>query len=104
MRFKFLLLLLLTAISVYFIYLHRGPETVKKGDLAPAFALPAKNFSVRLDQYKGNVVLLNFWATWCPACLKEIPSLQNLNKQLQGKKFQLLAIHYRSVYFRLFDN
>ncbi|HEX7928216.1 MAG TPA: TlpA disulfide reductase family protein [bacterium] len=47
---------------------------------------------VRLSDLKGNVVLLNFWATWCVPCLEEMPSMDRLNRQLQGKKFKVLAV------------
>ena len=41
---------------------------------------------------KGKVTLLNFWATWCPPCIKEIPSLERLNQKLAGKQFQVISI------------
>lgn len=46
-----------------------------------------------LDDYKGQVVLVNFWATWCPACVKEMPSMQRLDQRLSGKPFKLIAIN-----------
>jgi len=47
---------------------------------------------VRLSDLKGNLVLMNFWATWCVPCLEEMPSMDRLNRQMQGKKFKVLAI------------
>ncbi len=45
-----------------------------------------------LRELRGEVVLLNFWATWCPPCVEEIPSLGRLNKRLVGKPFRLVSI------------
>jgi len=59
----------------------------------PNFSVASLNGSVknRLST-KGNVTLLNFWATWCPPCRQEIPSLQRLYTAMQGEKFEIMAI------------
>lgn len=49
--------------------------------------------SVDLSQYKGGMVLVNFWATWCPPCIKEMPSMQHLQQQFEPDKFQIVAIN-----------
>ncbi len=48
---------------------------------------------VRLSDFRGKVVLVNFWATWCPPCRKEIPSMQRAWDILKTKDVMLLAIH-----------
>ncbi len=62
------------------------------GVQAPGFSAPVRDGVVTLSQYEGKVVLLNFWATWCPPCRAEMPSLEALKKKMEGRDFQLLAI------------
>src|SRR4030095_2427591 len=47
---------------------------------------------VTLEQFGSKVVLLNLWATWCAPCLKELPSLDRLQAQLGGDRFQVIAV------------
>ena len=49
--------------------------------------------SHRLSDYKGKVVLVNFWATWCGPCRDEMPSIQELKNKLAGKPFVVLAVN-----------
>ena len=46
-----------------------------------------------LNRYKGGLVLVNFWATWCPPCIKEMPSMNELQQQFKPGQFQILAIN-----------
>ncbi|MBT8368397.1 MAG: TlpA family protein disulfide reductase [Deltaproteobacteria bacterium] len=48
--------------------------------------------SVDLADFKGKIVLLNFWATWCPTCVIEMPAMEKLHQKLQNKDFAMLAI------------
>jgi len=52
----------------------------------------ANGSTLKLSDLKGKVVLLNFWATWCPPCREEIPSMVKLNSVMTGKPFQMVAI------------
>jgi len=51
-----------------------------------------QNVPLKLSDLKGKVVLLNFWATWCPPCREEIPSMMKLNRAMSGKPFQMVAV------------
>jgi len=69
-----------------------------KGNTNPSpFTLQdVNNHSISLDGdgLMGKVTVVNFWATWCPPCVEEIPSLNRLNKKMQGKPFRLISINY----------
>lgn len=63
------------------------------GDLAPEFTLQDLSGSEHsLSAYRGKVVLLNFWASWCGPCIAEMPALQRLYNRLQNQGFVVLAI------------
>ncbi|MBU0729345.1 MAG: TlpA family protein disulfide reductase [Proteobacteria bacterium] len=60
---------------------------------APDFHLKDSNGKYwRLSDLRGNVIFLNFWATWCPPCREEMPSMQALNQSLEGKPFKMITI------------
>ncbi|MGD9300793.1 MAG: TlpA disulfide reductase family protein [Desulfobacterales bacterium] len=48
---------------------------------------------VGLDDFRGKIVLLNFWATWCPSCITEMPSMEKLHRKLFGKRFVMVTVN-----------
>ena len=62
---------------------------------APALALKdLKGRTIRLSSYKGKVVLLNFWATWCPPCRAEMPELIRMQRRYRRQGLQVIGITY----------
>lgn len=71
----------------------KDKEQAAEGKPAPEFTLnDLSGRPVQLSSLRGKVVLLNFWATWCPPCREEIPSMVRLNQVMQGKPFQMVAV------------
>ncbi len=72
-----------------------SPYAVEKlsGQKAPDFTLKDINGNpISMSSFKGKVILLNFWATWCPPCRAEIPSMNKLNDILKKKGLVILAV------------
>lgn len=68
-------------------------HVVVAGDSAPGFEVTTDNGKkISLDNFGGKVLVLNFWATWCPPCLSELPSLNAMAKELQGSGVVVLGI------------
>lgn len=69
------------------------PKVAEVGKLAPDFTLvDRKGKTWTLSELKGQVVFINFWATWCPPCRDEMPSIQRLYTMMPQGNFKLLTI------------
>lgn len=70
------------------------PIGLNEGKRAPEFELIDLNGkSVKLSDYNGKPVLLNFWATWCPPCKDEMPHMEKLYKKYKKDGFEILAVN-----------
>lgn len=87
-----------------------APEEFEQGDAAcMANAKPATDFTlpgldgkaVKLSAYKGKVVLLNFWATWCEPCRAEMPALQALAERLGPSRLAVVGVNYQESAARI---
>lgn len=88
------------AVAVFFL-LRQGenpaatgqPPVVSVNLPAPDFSLPLLDGrKTRLSDHGGRVVLLNIWATWCPPCLSEMPSMEKLYQKFREAEFEILAV------------
>ncbi len=69
-------------------------KLLKTGDKAPDFILPMpNNYKVQLADFKGQYVLLDFWASWCPDCRKDIPTVKSMYERF-GKKVVFIGVSF----------
>jgi len=68
-----------------------GLKVEKGGKAKPVTAEDSQGKKLTLDQYKGKLVLLDFWATWCPPCIEEIPTVKQLYKKYHKQGFEIIG-------------
>jgi len=81
-------LLLLLGLSACY----SGTRPPRIGSNAPDFTVQDAQTKVTLSQFRGQVVVLNFWATWCPPCVEEMPSLVEMQRRLKAKGVTVVAV------------
>jgi thiol-disulfide isomerase/thioredoxin len=70
----------------------KNSESAGKNNEWIDFTWQENGKDVKLSDSKGKVILLNFWATWCPPCKKELPDLSQIAKDYSGKNFKMIGI------------
>lgn len=76
---------------------------VNKKISAPEFSLQnLDEENVELKDYQGKVIMLNFWATWCPPCVREMPSMERLQQKIGGESFKVVAINQMEDFDQVF--
>ncbi len=66
-------------------------KDIKKNEMVD-FKWDENGKEMKLSDYKGKVILLNFWATWCPPCRKELPDLSTISTELKDKDFKMIGV------------
>ncbi len=73
-----------------------GVTSLAEGKIAPGFTLKdLDGKKVSLSDYRGKLIFLNFWATWCPPCRREMPSMERLYQRFKDEDFVILAVDLR---------
>ncbi|HKH99073.1 MAG TPA: TlpA disulfide reductase family protein [Candidatus Sulfotelmatobacter sp.] len=93
----FIAALILAAVAGFYVFTHShshsGIAAVKDHPLAPDFTLPQLDGQqLRLSSYRGKVVLLDFWATWCVPCREETPHFVELQQKYADHGLQIIGV------------
>jgi cytochrome c biogenesis protein CcmG, thiol:disulfide interchange protein DsbE len=81
-----------TILALFALPSYRQGEASIAGKTADDFALTMNGKPQRLADYRGKVVVLNFWASWCPPCVEEAPSLNRLQQHIQANGGTILGV------------
>lgn len=80
-------------VLAFFTFPHyRQGESSVAGNTAEDFSISLDNKPAHLSDLRGKVVVLNFWATWCPPCVEETPGLIQLNQRIAGRGGMVLGV------------
>jgi cytochrome c biogenesis protein CcmG, thiol:disulfide interchange protein DsbE len=80
------------ALVLTFCACYGGSRPPRIGSSAPDFTLQDSQNKVTLSQLRGQIVVLNFWATWCPPCIEEMPSLVEMQRRMKDKGITVVAV------------
>lgn len=81
------------AVLIWLAGCDRGDHPGQIGTAAPEFTVTDSSRTVRLEDYRGKVVVLNFWASWCAPCLEEFPSLIQLQRDMPQVVVLAVSFH-----------
>ena len=93
--------LLLAGIYLYHSVINRTPFSEKKpaiNEMAPEiFLSDLSGRMIRLSELRGKVVLLNFWASWCPPCMTELTEFQKVYEKFENSGFEVIAVSINEI-------
>src|SRR5579859_1389331 len=84
--------LIVIALTLLLTGCYHGSKPPSIGNPAPDFTIQDSDRSVTLSQLRGKIVVLNFWATWCPPCIEEMPSLVEMQRRMKAKGVTVVAV------------
>lgn len=95
--FFVIVIIVIAIVAIKFIDFSGKTKAVKlnKGTIAPQFSVSSINYpgeTISLKKYRGKIVLVNFWATWCPPCRDEIPRLEKFYKSHKKDGFVIIGL------------
>jgi cytochrome c biogenesis protein CcmG, thiol:disulfide interchange protein DsbE len=85
-------IVVVSAIAAVLLYSQADPVGVKEGERAPEFAVRDGARELRLSDLRGDVVFLNFWASWCAPCVEEMPDMELIHRAFRDRKFRMIAV------------
>ncbi len=68
-------------------------QALERGQLAPEFSIPGNNRQIKLSDYRGKLVYLDFWASWCGPCKKSFPWMNTLQEKYSQRGFTIIAVN-----------
>jgi cytochrome c biogenesis protein CcmG, thiol:disulfide interchange protein DsbE len=71
---------------------YSGTRPPRIGSQAPDFTVQDSQTKITLSQFRGQIVVLNFWATWCAPCVEEVPSLVEMQRHMKSKGVTVIAV------------
>jgi peroxiredoxin len=90
---KLVVLVLILGGAVYFAWRQRSPHPLAVGDSAPSFTVAAfPSGALELRKFDQDVIVLNFWATWCQPCVEEAPSLEKFAERVRPQGVVVLGV------------
>jgi cytochrome c biogenesis protein CcmG, thiol:disulfide interchange protein DsbE len=87
-----LFILAMLCVSLLATGCYSGSRPPHVGNPARDFTVQDSDRTVSLNQFRGKIVVLNFWATWCPPCVEELPSLMSMQDRMRAQGIVVLGV------------